>query len=98
MFESASNSGPRAGSVHSPANVMAVGAYIHRDTWRANFGATVEYEDYPAGYSGRGPRGDGLLKPDVMAPTGALSAMPATYPSEQRIGNYSLPSGYRSED
>ncbi|RMD63590.1 MAG: hypothetical protein D6824_05115, partial [Planctomycetota bacterium] len=63
-------------TVLSPAladSAIAVGAWVHRDNWINASGQLIDVSSmWPAGalagYSSRGPRIDGLLKPDVTAP------------------------------
>jgi subtilisin family serine protease len=83
--------------VTSPADAdgaIAVGAYVHRTTWTAcsGLGYMVNGETLNtiATFSSRGPRIDGLQKPDVIAP-GAMtfSAMSSTVslPANEQIPN-----------
>ena len=79
----AANDGPSLTDTESPANadaVLSVGGYISRHLYLYNFGRDVPHEDYIAGYSSRGPRADGALKPDVLAPTEWLSSGSLYYP------------------
>jgi subtilisin family serine protease len=93
---SAGNDGPGLNTVSDPgdaAGVITAGASITRATWRANYGA-----DVPGGifaFSARGPREDGLLKPEVVAPGSALSAVPQHWPGDQVAGGYEPPAGYQ---
>lgn len=64
--------------------VLAVGAYVTRLSWVDETGGTIAYP-YPerlgdlASFSSPGPRRDGVLKPDLVAPgKGVASAMSAT--------------------
>jgi hypothetical protein len=77
IFISASNSGPgiNTGAENAAgSNVISVGAYVHKDTWRSNYGLSVDKEDYVANFSSRGPRKDGGFKPDVVAPGIVITA------------------------
>jgi len=51
---------------------LTVGAFAHRDTWVDASGQTHSYPTIEAGavavFSSRGPRIDGLLKPDLLGP------------------------------
>lgn len=93
---SAGNDGPGLNTVSDPgdsAGVITVGASITRATWRANYGA-----DVPGGvfaFSARGPREDGRLKPEVVAPGSALSAIPQHWPGDPVVGGYAPPAGYQ---
>jgi subtilisin family serine protease len=94
---SAGNDGPGLNTVSDPgdaAGVITVGASVERSTWRANYGA-----DVPGGvfaFSARGPREDGLLKPEVVAPGSALSSIPTHWTGDPVPGaGYAPPAGYQ---
>jgi subtilisin family serine protease len=94
---SAGNDGPGLNTVSDPGDsngVITAGASITRATWRANYGA-----DVPGGvfaFSARGPREDGQLKPEVVAPGSALSAIPQHWPGDPVPGaGYAPPAGYQ---
>jgi subtilisin family serine protease len=94
----AMNSGPGMGTIGHPSvatKAISVGAYTGKDTWLANLGVHVAGRDFVTTFSGRGPRGDGQLKPDVVAPTHSLSLMSATFDGANRWNTYSLPPGYQ---
>lgn len=79
MFISAGNSGPGINTVGDPSVatlVMSVGSYIHRDTWASNYGATARKDDGLHAFTSRGPREDGGLKPQIVAPGAAVSTIP----------------------
>ncbi|MEM4373889.1 MAG: S8 family serine peptidase [Nitrososphaerota archaeon] len=57
--------------------VITVGAYMTRNSWRAQSGRTVELGGTVGTlefYSGRGPTTDGRIKPDIVAPGGVILA------------------------
>ena len=80
-------------SVASPAtgdSVIATGAYTTKTSWTNSLGSTSSYSGAPpygtiASFSGRGPRRDGVQRPDVVAPgygvTAALSIGAAPFVS-----------------
>ncbi|GGK11859.1 serine protease [Pilimelia terevasa] len=98
LFISAGNSGPGLNTVGDPSVAdlaVSVGASVSRATWLHNYGAVVraEYGMFP--FSSRGPREDGGLKPEIVAPGAAVSATPlwqdgAPVPE----AGYALPVGY----
>src|SRR5690606_36376692 len=53
--------------------VLVVGAYTPRQTWRANLGVDTGREHTLASYSGWGPADDGALKPDFPGMTHTLA-------------------------
>ncbi len=61
-------------TISSPGDadtVVTVGAWAHRDTWvnfAGNSYSSTQTADTLATFSSRGPRIDGLLKPEVVAP------------------------------
>jgi len=61
-------------TVGSPAvadTVLAVGAWVHRNAWTDSFGnnwGSGQPADTIATFSSRGPRVDGAVKPDIVAP------------------------------
>jgi len=95
-FISAANDGPGLSTLCSPSTsdgAVSVGAYISKTMFAGNDGAAVPRADNLAYYSSRGPRRDGGLKPDLVAPTEVLGAQPMVAPRVllQRI---LLPRGY----
>jgi hypothetical protein len=85
FFFSNGNDGPGANTVGSPAVAQLAigsGAYQTKGTWAANYGATVSKNDTLWTFSSRGPREDGGLKPNVIAPGAELSTWPAWNMSE----------------
>jgi hypothetical protein len=97
MFFSAGNSGPGLNTVGDPAVVtkaVAVGAYVHKDSWLANYGADAVKDDGMFVFSSRGPAEDGGLKPNVIAPGSAVSTVPRWQPGQPVPGTYALPPGY----
>lgn len=54
-------------------SVFAVGGYVPKATWQANFGMQPPGEHVLASYSGWGPTTDGGLKPDFLSLTHTLA-------------------------
>ena len=103
FFFSNGNDGPGANTVGSPATAEAAigtGAYQSKGTWAADYGADVSKADTVWTFSSRGPREDGGLKPNVIAPGAELSTWPAWNMSENPFAGgtgvrpYQLPPGY----
>ena len=97
MFISAGNSGPGENTIGDPAvatKVMAVGAYVHKDTWQRNYGSDSSYADNLHPFSSRGPAEDGALKPQIVAPGAAISSVPTWQLGQPVNGTYTLPPGY----
>ncbi len=79
LYQTSTSSSTFGGSdphftVVSPAltdTVLAIGAWVHRTEWVDWLGmprSTSQTLDTLAGFSSRGPRVDGALKPDIVAP------------------------------
>jgi hypothetical protein len=97
MFISAGNSGPGENTIGDPAvatKVMAVGAYIHKDTWQRDYGSDSTFLDNLHPFSSRGPAEDGALKPQIVAPGAAVSSVPTWQNGQPVTGTYILPPGY----
>jgi Subtilase family/Bacterial pre-peptidase C-terminal domain len=97
MFISAGNSGPGENTIGDPAvatKVMAVGAYITKETWQRNYGSDANFEDNLHPFSSRGPAEDGAFKPEIVAPGAAISSVPTWQPGQPVVGTYTLPPGY----
>ena len=97
MFFSAGNDGPGINTVGDPAvasDAVSVGAYVHKDTWLANYGATADKVDGLFVFSSRGPAENGALKPEIVAPGAAVSTTPMWQPGGPVAGTYALPPGY----
>lgn len=74
----AGNSGPGAGTLGMPGvagAAITVGAYISPNTWQADYGLKVPQEGLWY-FSSAGPRDDGGLKPNVVAPGTANAPIP----------------------
>ncbi len=74
----AGNSGPGLNTVGLPgvaADALTAGAYISPATWRNDYGLTVPEEGLWY-FSSQGPRDDGVLKPNLVAPGSARSPVP----------------------
>jgi Subtilase family len=98
MFISAGNSGPGENTIGDPAvasKVMAVGAYITKETWQRNYGSDANFQDNLHPFSSRGPAEDGAFKPNVVAPGAAVSSAPIWQPGVPVVGTYDLPPGYQ---
>ena len=97
MFISAGNDGPGTNTIGDPGvatKVMGVGAYIHKDTWRRNYGSDSQFNDNLHPFSSRGPAEDGALKPQIVAPGAAISSVPLWQNGQPVGGTYTLPPGY----
>jgi subtilisin family serine protease len=97
LFLSAGNDGAGVNTIGDPAvatKVVGVGAYIHRDTLLANYGNIAVKDDGLFFFSSRGPREDGGLKPNLVAPGAAVSSIPLWQAGNPVPGTYSLPPGY----
>ncbi len=97
MFISAGNSGPGENTIGDPAvasKVMAVGAYITKDTWQKNYGSDANFQDNLHPFSSRGPAEDGAFKPEIVAPGAAVSAVPTWQDGQPLVGTFTLPPGY----
>ncbi len=97
MFISAGNSGGGENTIGDPAvatKVMAVGAYITKETWRKNYGSDANFWDNLHPFSSRGPAEDGAFKPEIVAPGAAISAVPTWQNGQPVGGTFTLPPGY----
>ena len=97
MFISAGNSGPGENTIGDPAlatKVMAVGSYIHKETWQRNYGSDSAFVDNLHPFSSRGPTEDGAFKPQIIAPGSAISSVPTWQGGQPVAGTYTLPAGY----
>lgn len=79
----AGNEGPSTNSVHSPGTsdlVITVGNYVGNEREAYWYGVDLGIMSGPSMSSSRGPRDDGMLDPDVMAPgTDIFSSLPMWY-------------------
>jgi subtilisin family serine protease len=97
MFLSAGNSGPGENTIGDPAvatKAMAVGAYIHKETWQKNYGSDSTAVDNLHPFSSRGPTEDGSFKPQIVAPGAAISSVPTWQVGQPVAGVHTLPPGY----
>jgi hypothetical protein len=97
MFISAGNSGGGENTIGDPAvasKVMAVGAYITKETWQKNYGSDANFWDNLHPFSSRGPAEDGAFKPEIVAPGAAVSSVPTWQPGQPVGGVFELPPGY----
>jgi hypothetical protein len=100
MFISAGNSGPGENTVGDPSvasKVFSIGTYISDATWESNYGSLMGFDgsvDNQHSFSSRGPREDGGLKPEAIAPGAAISSTPLWQPGGPVGGVHALPPGY----
>lgn len=76
---SAGNNGPGGNTIGDPSvasDAISVAAGASKDTWLANYAASVTAPYFAQNYSSRGPREDGGFKPNLMAPGSAISTVP----------------------
>lgn len=105
IFISNSNSGPGLNTVAENAagsEVIGVGAYLHKDTWRSLYGLNSNRDEQVANLSSRGPGKAGGGKPDIIAPgiTLTISNTALEFDGNDPFVapkgiNYKLPRGYR---
>ena len=72
------NMGPGLSSLATPGNAkeaISVGAFISPAMWKHDYGFIVEYDSLWY-FSSIGPREDGLMIPDIVAPGSAVSTAP----------------------
>ncbi|MFF7363594.1 S8 family serine peptidase [Streptomyces sp. NPDC008125] len=98
IVSSAGNDGPGMNTVSDPSvadRVISVGASVSKDTWWADYGSRVSAGQGLFPFSARGPREDGGMKPEIVAPGAAVSSVPTWMPGESvpQTG-YALPAGY----
>lgn len=98
LFISAGNSGPALNTIGDPSladDVVAVGSSISKATWKANYGSLVQVDQNLHNFSSRGPREDGGLAPQVVAPGSAVSTVPRWLKQpDVAETSYRLPIGY----
>lgn len=98
IVASAGNDGPGMNTASDPAvsdKVLAVGASVSKDTWWADYGSKVRARQSLFPFSARGPREDGGMKPEIVAPGAAVSSIPTWLPGEGvPDAGYELPAGY----
>ena len=97
LFLSAGNSGAGMNTVGDPSvasQVVSAGSYITSATWRSNYGSTTGPAENLHPFSSRGPAEDGALKPEIVAPGAAVSAVPTWQAGQPVAGTYTLPPGY----
>ncbi|MDK2915019.1 MAG: hypothetical protein PWQ79_1934 [Thermococcaceae archaeon] len=79
----AGNEGPSTNTVHSPGTsdlVITVGNYVGNEREAYRYRVDLGIMSGPSMSSSRGPRDDGMLDPDVMAPgTDIFSSLPMWY-------------------
>jgi hypothetical protein len=98
IFAAAGNGTDGLNAVLSPADgteVVAVGAYISKETSRVNHGLELRDADNMNGFTSHGPTKDGRVKPNLLAPTDSLTTRPGFFPPAKRNEIYSLPPGYQ---
>ncbi|HEX8626932.1 MAG TPA: S8 family serine peptidase, partial [Catenuloplanes sp.] len=98
LFLAVGNAGPGVNTVGDPSvavDAVGVGSTVSRATWRANYGSVVRRDYTIQPFSSRGPREDGGLKPNIVAPGSAISTVPLWRPgSPVPEAGYPLPAGY----
>jgi subtilisin family serine protease len=97
IFISSGNSGAGANTVGDPSvasDAISVGAYITKETWLSNYGSEITNAQNLHPFSSRGPREDGGMKPQIVAPGAAVSTIPPWQPGGPVAGTYALPAGY----
>lgn len=97
LFLSAGNSGPGMNTVGDPSvasQVVSAGSYITSATWLSNYGSRTGPAENLHPFSSRGPAEDGALKPEIVAPGAAVSAVPTWQAGQPVAGTYTLPPGY----
>jgi len=75
------NDGPGLGTASTPGHpyyTITVGAYLSPSMWKSIYGHSVASEGVWL-FSSPGPRPDGSLAPDVVAPGSAVSSVPTFY-------------------
>lgn len=98
IFAAAGNGTDALNGTISPADareVIAVGSYVSKETSRVNYGVAFRDYDNLNGYTSRGPTEEGLLKPDLLAPTTSLSTRPGFLEGDNSFNSYPLPPGYQ---
>jgi hypothetical protein len=95
---SAGNSSNALNTIGDPSvatDVVSVGADITKETWAANYGSGVDFDESIMPFSSGGPREDGGFKPNITAPGAAISTTPMWLPgSPVAEAGYNLPPGY----
>jgi hypothetical protein len=95
---SAGNSSNALNTIGDPSvatDVVSVGADITQETWAANYGSGVDFNESIMPFSSGGPREDGGFKPNITAPGAAISTTPMWLPGTPVAeAGYSLPPGY----
>jgi len=79
MFISMGNDGPGVNTAGDPGvcgGVLGIGASITDDTYTADYGAPMPFDDNLLYFSSRGPREDGGFDPSLVAPGAAISSIP----------------------
>jgi Subtilase family len=97
MYLSIGNSGPGLNTAGDPGlcgKALGIGAYISSETYARDYGTPMPFEDNLHYFSSRGPREDGGLVPELVAPGAAISSTPLWQPSGPVPGTYTLPPGY----
>jgi hypothetical protein len=97
IFAGAGNAGDEVNIVQEVAaspRIITVGSYISRETSRVNYGVASTRADNVDLFSSRGPTETGVLKPDILAPTMALTTFPRFLPSQTYNDTYDAPVGY----
>ena len=97
IFSAAGNGGDLINIVPEGAaarRVITVGSYISRETSAVNYGVATVRQDNIDIASSRGPTEVGVFKPDILAPTMALTTIPSFLPPQTYNNTYEPPPGY----
>ncbi len=93
----AGNGGSPLSTAMEPATapgVLAVGAYVSRESYLAHFDWRMDAPDWLWPRSARGPTADGAMKPDLVAPLFSIAAQPCSEGQPAPYLVYTLPSCY----
>ena len=97
IFAGAGNAGDEVNIIHEGAaarRVITVGSYISRETSAVNYGIPTTRRDNIDVASSRGPSETGVFKPDILAPTMALTTIPRFLSPQTYNNTYDPPVGY----
>ena len=97
MFLSQGNNGPGVNTAGDPGvcgKVLGLGAFITSETYRLDYGTPMPFPDNLHYFSSRGPREDGGMAPDLVAPGAAISRRRCGRPGPVG-GHHALPPGTR---
>jgi hypothetical protein len=78
-----------------PEDVVSVGAYQSKESYRIDWGIDVAHRDNLHFVSAFGPSNDGGFKPTILAPSGYVSLDTGFAAAPALKGAYNLPPGYQ---